>query len=100
MKFAISHKHGVIAQIHALQVRAKQADIEAAYVGALKQIIRHLQTHPLEWGDPEYRQKHEGSVVCHGIVEMLFVRFAVYEIEEKVHILDIRPIEAEWPNSK
>jgi hypothetical protein len=90
MKFQVSHKPGVIEQIRILHETAMEAGQETKYVQALKQMVKHLETHPLEWGDPEYRQIHEGSVVCHGVVDPVFVRFAVYEIEEKVYILDIK----------
>jgi hypothetical protein len=91
MKFQISHKAEVVQQIHALHAIAKKKGVEVAYVAALKETIQHLQTHPLEWGDPEYHQHHEGSVICHAVADPIVVRFAVYQIEEKVHILEIRP---------
>ena len=36
--------------------------------------------------------------MCHGIYEMLFVRFAVYEVEEKVHVIEVRPVPSAWPS--
>ncbi len=95
MKFRVSHKPGVLKQIAVLHEAAKAVGIEPQFVDALRQIVVHLQTHPLQWGDPEYNLIHEGGVVCHGIVEPLTARFAVYEIEEAVYILEIRPL----PNS-
>ena len=90
MKYRISHKPGVPEQIHALHGYAKDAGIEVGYVDALKQIIRHLQMHPLEWGDPEYQLRHVGAVVCHGLLDPLMVRFAVFEAEEFVHVLEFK----------
>ena len=92
MKFRLSHKPGGLEEIRALEDLAKKRGLEQRYADALKQIVRHLLTHPLEWGDPEYHLKHEGAVVCHRIVDLLVVRFAVYEIEEVVHIFEIKPV--------
>jgi hypothetical protein len=92
MKFRLSQKPGVIDQIRALDDLAKARGIRRLYAETLQEIVRHLQTHPLDWGDPEYRLRHEGAVVCHRIVDPLIVRFAVYEIEERVHILEITPL--------
>jgi len=47
MKFHLSHKEGVIQQIRILQERAKEADIEASYVAALKQVIHARGYRPL-----------------------------------------------------
>ena len=92
MKSRISHKPGVLEQVRALEGLAKKRGIEHLYADALKEIVRHLRTHPLDWGDPEYHLIHEGGVVCHRIVDPLVVRFAVYEMEEVAHILDIKAL--------
>ncbi len=89
MKFRLSHKPAVTEQIRTLDELAKTRGVRRLYAEALQEIVRHLQTHPLDWGDPEYRLRHEGAVVCHRIVDPLIVRFAVFEIEERVHILEI-----------
>src|SRR5262249_53287534 len=90
MKFQVSHKPGVIEQIRSLHKLAKEAGREAEYVQALEKAVKHLEAHPLEWGDPEYRLIHEGGIVCHGVIDPICVRFAVYEIEERVYILEVR----------
>ena len=78
MKFRISHGHQVKEQIQHLHQSAKKANLHAEYIWALKQIVQHLEENPLAWGDPEYNLKHEGSVVCHGIVKPLVMRFAIF----------------------
>jgi hypothetical protein len=90
MKFQVSQKPGVIEQVRRLHEVARKNGIETKYVLALKQMVQHLETRPLEWGDPEYHLIHEGSVVCHGVIDPIIVRFAVYPIEIKVYVLDIK----------
>jgi hypothetical protein len=92
MKFRISHGQQVKEQILRLHESAKKSAIEAEYVRSLKQIVRHLEEDPLGWGDPEYNLKHEESVVCHGIVKPLVARFAVFQVERVVHIIEIRAL--------
>ena len=90
MKFRVAHKPGVAEQIRGLHQLAKAASQEVEYVRALKQIVQLLESHPLEWGDPEYHPIHEGSTICHGVLDPVFVRYAVYEIEETVYILHVQ----------
>jgi hypothetical protein len=90
MKFEVSHKAGVIEALFALEALAIKTGTEHSYRDALKQISAHFQSDPLEWGDPTYRLLHEGGIICHRIVNPLVVRFAVYEVEQKVYILEIK----------
>jgi hypothetical protein len=52
----------------------------------------HLENRPLEWGDPEYHTKQPGGLVCHGIIDPLFVRFVVYEAQKVVVIINLTPL--------
>jgi hypothetical protein len=75
-----------------LAKRAKLLRIHAAYLDSLRSMVEQLENRPLEWGDPEYRTKLPGGIVCHGITWPLIVRFAVYEARNSVIIFNIAPL--------
>lgn len=96
MPFKVSKFPEVKAQIQAMLKRAKSQGILPSYLHALKRIQEHLETRPLEWGDPDYNLKLPGAVAFHGIEEPLIVRFGLYEAEGVVCIFGIEPL----PGSK
>jgi hypothetical protein len=59
-------------------------------VDALKAVIGHLQTGPLGWGDPQHRTRRPGGTVFHGIHGPVIARYAVFEAEKVVFLLDVR----------
>jgi hypothetical protein len=75
-----------------LAKRAAALGVTASFLQAIARIEQNLTTRPLEWGDPEYRLKHEGAMACHGIEQSLLVRFCVYESESVVCIVEIEPL--------
>ena len=82
----------VNAQIHALAEKADALGIGMEFVLALKTVVEQLKTRPLEWSDPEHRTRKKGGCVCHGISPPLYIRFVVYQEEEYVCLLDLRPM--------
>lgn len=92
MTFKVDRMPAVNQQIRELAERAKARRIWHAYVDALKNMIDHLANNPLDWGDPEYRTKTPGGVVCHGISWPLCVHFTVFESRQVVIISDITPL--------
>ena len=92
MSFRISQKADVLVQLRVLRDRAKKTGTDSRFIRATKQVLQHLESHPTEWGDPEYHLKHEGGVVYRGIEDrLLIVRFAVYAIEKSVYVLEVKP---------
>jgi hypothetical protein len=76
-------------------VRSRNALLRSAFSKVVHRIEERLRSAPLDWGDPEYNTKHPGGVVCHGLDDPLLVRFAVYEAEQAVLIIEVEPL----PNS-
>jgi hypothetical protein len=95
MPFKVSHFPQAEAQLRALARRAAAQGVYAAFSEAAHRIDEHLRSGPLRFGDPEYNTKHPGGVVCHGIEPPLLVRFAVYEAEQTVLVIEFAPL----PNS-
>ncbi|MFO0968163.1 MAG: hypothetical protein U0793_21615 [Gemmataceae bacterium] len=56
---------------------------------SLTVMMEALGNRPLEWGDPRYRTRHRGGVVCQAIESPLNVHFVVFEDEKIVCILDV-----------
>jgi hypothetical protein len=92
MTFKVDRMPAVNRQLRELAKRAKARRIHNSFGDALQHMLVRLQTAPLEWGDPEYNAHHPGGLFCHAVVWPLFVRFAVYPIEETVIIFDITPL--------
>jgi hypothetical protein len=90
MSFKVAQYPGVAEQIQALAEEATLAGIKQIYLDALRQMVRHLESNPLGWGDPEYRTNLEGGVVCHAIIDPLIVRFVVFEAQNVVFVREIR----------
>jgi hypothetical protein len=60
--------------------------------GALEAIVSELETQPHGWGDPLHRTRKEGGQVYRGIKPPLVVRYAVFEPEKVVWLLDVRAL--------
>lgn len=69
--------------------KASHLGIQKQYLEAWDTIVAKLQMDPTGWGDPEYRLRKKGSMVCHAVSGPLFVRYVVYKLERKVMILTI-----------
>ncbi len=79
----------VTRQVQEMGRNAVELGLATEFAEAMKTIFARLQTKPSEWGDPEYRLKKKGSTVYHGIHFDLIVRYAVFELEQKVLLLAI-----------
>ena len=66
MLYTVAHYPGVLQQINALIEQAVMSGIRSIVVGTLKEMVLHLQTHPLDWGDPDYTMDAAGGVVSGG----------------------------------
>ena len=79
-------------QIQELGRNAVELGLATEFAEAMKTIFAKLQSKPSEWGDPEYRLKKKGSTVYHGTHSDLIVRYAVFELEQKVLLLAVGPL--------
>jgi hypothetical protein len=95
MAYQVGKFAGVAEQMHTLADLATLAGLRQSYLDALKYMLERLQRDPLEWGDPLYRTQREGGVVCHAWIGPIIVRYAVFESEESVLIIEIKPA-FEW----
>jgi hypothetical protein len=53
---------------------------------AARIVNQHLKNDPLCWGDPNYRLRNLGLLVCQGIHRPLLVRYAVDEVRKIVYV--------------
>ncbi|MCI0741809.1 MAG: hypothetical protein L0Y72_22475 [Gemmataceae bacterium] len=82
----------VNANVRAMLDQATTAEWKSQIAASVNEIVRRLETDPLEWGDPEYRTKKAGGVVCHGIHAPLLVQYVVFDVEKVVCILDVKAL--------
>ena len=90
--FAIGQLPIVLSQVRTLAQKAMATGALRELRTAVVAMIEELRTRPLQWDDPESHPRKQGSLVCHGIVSPLFVRYVVYEPERVVIVLEIRPL--------
>lgn len=88
----------VTQQMRALTKRAKVLGIKTALLEAFESLDRQLQRAPLSLGNPVHTTKKRGGIVCVAIVEPISIRFAVYEDERAVILLDINPLTRFFPD--
>jgi hypothetical protein len=62
--YHLTQLSGVGQQIRNLADNAADPALRARVLDAVKMILHHLEHNPLEWGDPDYRTKKEGGLVC------------------------------------
>ena len=94
-KFKVDRLPHVSRQIRQLGEKAKAYGVLTEFLNVLKENLGILGDEPLKWGDPEYHPIAKGSTVCHGVLDPLLVQFAVFELEHKVMIMQVKVI----PNS-
>jgi hypothetical protein len=92
MLYKVAKFPAVDQQIIALVEQAAAAGIRQIVVASLEEMVLHLQTHPLHWGDPEYHTNAPGGVVCRAVLDPIIVRYMVFEAQYTVFICDIRPM--------
>jgi hypothetical protein len=82
----------VTEQIRQLGQRAAVLGITGELVAALHAIVRKLERKPHTWGEPIYHTQLLGGMVRQAIQSPLHVRYAVYEAQRAVLILDLKPL--------
>jgi hypothetical protein len=87
----------VAQQIRALAKAAAPLGIKEKLIAALEYLDEQLHSSPLVLGNPIHSTKKEGGVVCVGVIEPIAVRFAVFETEKVVFLLDVKPLTRFFP---
>jgi hypothetical protein len=77
-------------QIRQLGQRAKVLGLRQEVNDALLAVLAKLETEPLTWGDPQYATRHPGGFVLRGLHFPFIVRYAAFERERAVILLDLR----------
>ena len=95
MAYQVGKFAGVGEKMRTLADLAALAGLRQSYVEALQRMYERLHNDPIDWGDL-YRTKHEGGLVCHALIWPITVHYAVFESEQTVLIIDIKPA-FEWP---
>lgn len=93
--FDVRQLSSVTRQVCDLGKVAIRRGAREEFAAAIYTTYFSLRKHPLEWGDPKFHPKKEGSVVCNGVAPPLLVNYVVFEIERKVVILSVKA----FPNS-
>lgn len=94
--FDVSQLATVTRQIRELGKVAFRRELRAEFVAALNTMYLNLRNNPVEWGEPRFHPKKEGSLVCDGVAPPLLVNYVVFEVERKVMILSVKA----FPNSR
>jgi hypothetical protein len=79
-------------QMRALLAKAAARGELGEILAALRAVARQLKARPHDWGDPLHRTRKEGGQVYRGIKSPLVVRYAVFEPEKVVWLLDVRAL--------
>src|SRR5687768_10849027 len=90
--FEIQQLPGVTQTLRELVEKAEVKGTEKELLAVLKEVASNLQTDPLKWGNPEYHPRKTGSTVCHGICCSLYVQYVVFELENIVLPLRVKPL--------
>jgi|SRR5579884_2978303 len=77
-------------QIREIAQRAELLGRRQEIEDTLLAVVAKLETEPLTWGDPQYAPRHPGGLVLRGLHFPLIVRYAAFEQERTVIILDLR----------
>jgi|ERR1051326_7384071 hypothetical protein len=90
--YRVSNVPKVATQFARLKQRAIELAILPDFSRARKEILAHLQTDPLTWGEPLYNTAHPGGVRCVAVSPPLFVSYVVFENERTVLWLELEPL--------
>jgi hypothetical protein len=90
--YAVGRLAKVKEQIRLLGLRAVALGITDELVRVLQAIVHKLETKPHTWGEPLYHTQHLGGVVREAVQTPLRVHYVVYELQQAVLMLDLRPL--------
>ena len=90
--FAVGQLPEVLRRVRELTEKAAILGVGNELFEAVTTVMAKLRTDPVGSGDPDYHPKKPGSCVYHIVNDPLYFRYAVYEIERVVLILEIKPL--------
>jgi hypothetical protein len=90
--YRVAHMPHVVKQMRDLAKKAAQLGIKAELIAAFESLNNQLQSSPFGLGNPVHRTRKQGGVVLCRDLEPASVRFAVFEDEQAVFLLDVKPI--------
>jgi hypothetical protein len=96
--YRVARMPHVAKQMRDLAKKAALLGIKAELIAALESLDEQLRSSPLALGNPVHRTKKRGGVVCVGVIEPISVRFAVFESEKAVFLLDVKPLTRFFPS--
>ena len=96
-EYRVAHMGHIAGQMQALTKRAASLGIKVDLLKAFRSAEEQLRRAPLVLGNPVRNTKKQGGVVCVGVVEPIFVRFAVFEREKAVFLLSVEPLSRFFP---
>lgn len=90
--FAVGQLPEVLRRLRELTEKAATLGVGKELFEAVTTVMAKLRADPVGCGDPEYHPKKQGSCVYHVVRDPLYIRYAVYEIERVVLIIEIKPL--------
>jgi len=84
--FKISFAHAIAEEIKLLHTQAKEADLGAAYLDAIRTAVFRMRNNPWGFGELIRRMPRSPWSIHIGIVKPLLVEFAIHEEQPIVHV--------------
>lgn len=84
-------------QVRDLLHQSASLGIRNELIEALKEVSTQLRREPTKLGDPVHRTRKQGGMVYTLVVEPVFARYAVFESEKVVFLLDVKPLSRFFP---
>jgi hypothetical protein len=82
--------------LKALFTRAHGKDAADELAAALRDVVREMQTDPIEFGDPWHQTLLHGGRIYHRIIHHRAIRYAVFKREKVVFVLNVQPHGDRW----
>jgi hypothetical protein len=73
-------------RIRSWMMQARSSGCGDEFRAAVNQVVQHLRTDPVQWGDPLYRHEQLGLLCCRGLNPALYVYYAIDEARRIVYI--------------
>jgi hypothetical protein len=88
-RYRVDHVPVAKLQLVKLMQRAAELGITAEVAGTLRTIVQQLETRPGKWGDPQYDTHLPGGVVLRRWLHPLIVKYAFFEMDRAVLLLEV-----------
>lgn len=84
-------------QVRELLFRATSVEFRNKLIDVLRTVADNLRTAPAVVGDPLHKTRKKGGMVYGAVVQQVFIRFAVFEAEKAVFLLEVKPLSRFFP---